>query len=51
MDYVVDNHPETRGRSPKARAWLSTINHGNRGISVIYTTSLVKRTWQLLLVT
>jgi len=35
--FIVDNHPETRGHSPRARAWLSTINHGNRGISVIYS--------------
>ena len=50
--YIVDNHPETRGLRPWVSGWLyiSTINYGNRGISVTYPTSLVKRTWQLLLV-
>jgi len=32
--FIVDNHTLALGLRPRVSWWLSTINHGNRGITI-----------------
>ena len=41
--FIVDNHSLALALRPRISWWLSTINHGNRGITITYPLSLSLR--------